>query len=101
MPELPEVETTLCGIKPYVLGQIIQKLVIRHHQLRWPIPLTLQKELQNKRIQSLERRAKYILFRFNTGTLIWHIGMSVSLRIVILDCLLEIHEQVDLHFDNP
>lgn len=37
MPELPEVETSLRGIKPYLVGQIILYAVVRNARLRWPV----------------------------------------------------------------
>jgi len=45
MPELPEVETTLRGLAPHLLGQRIAGVAIRHPHLRWPIPKNLHKLL--------------------------------------------------------
>ncbi len=82
MPELPEVETTLRGLAPHLTGQRIADVVIRHPQLRWPIPKNLPKLLRGQTILSLERRAKYLLIECGNGTLILHLGMSGSLRIL-------------------
>jgi len=39
MPELPEVETTLAGIKPYVDQAVLDRVVVRNPALRWPVPV--------------------------------------------------------------
>ena len=82
MPELPEVETTCRGIKPHILNKIIVNVVIRQAKLRWPIPDELPSLLKNQQIINVERRAKYILIHTSHGTLLIHLGMSGSLRVV-------------------
>ncbi len=81
MPELPEVETTLRGLEPYLEGQRIKGVTIRNASLRWPIPAHLNKTLSGLRIVSLTRRAKYILLDCSEGHLLLHLGMTGSLRI--------------------
>ncbi len=82
MPELPEVETTGNGIRPYVEQQIIIQLEVREPRLRWPVPPELPKLVANKPVLSLKRRGKYLLFEFERGVLLVHLGMSGSLRVV-------------------
>ena len=96
MPELPEVETIMNGLKPHLEGAIIQSVVVRHHQLRWPIPTALQKNLNLRRIGPLSRRGKYLLMPTDKGTLIIHLGMSGSLRIVTRSAQLNPHDHVDI-----
>lgn len=81
MPELPEVETTLRGIRPYLIGQWVERLIIREGRLRWPIPPDLPVRLQGQTIAALTRRGKYILIDVGQGSLLLHLGMSGSLRI--------------------
>ena len=81
MPELPEVETTRQGIKPYVEGQTIQKVIIRDYRLRWPVPENLSERLEGKSVKAIHRRAKYLSLDVGDGFLIIHLGMSGSLRI--------------------
>ena len=100
MPELPEVETTLCGIQPHINQQQIKKITIRHHQLRWPIPVNISTDLIKERILSSQRRAKYLLLTTKKGTLIIHLGMSGSLRIVTHDLPAQKHDHVDIEFAN-
>ena len=60
MPELPEVETTLRGIKPYISGQRVTKIIIRHTRLRWPVPADLALKMKGKELQKIRRRGKYL-----------------------------------------
>ena len=82
MPELPEVETTRRGIEPLLVGRRVRALVVRNRRLRWPIPATLGRVLPGQRIQTVTRRAKYLLLSLDRGTLIIHLGMSGSLRVL-------------------
>jgi formamidopyrimidine-DNA glycosylase len=82
MPELPEVETARRGIEPHLVGQRIAGVTIRQRQLRWPVPATLIKALPGQTIRAVERRAKYILIKTDAGTLLLHLGMSGSLRVL-------------------
>ena len=100
MPELPEVETVMRGLKPHIEGAIIHDTVVRHHQLRWPISSTLRDCLYQQRINELTRRGKYLLMRVDAGTLIMHLGMSGSLRIVTHTTPLNRHDHVDIIFSN-
>lgn len=83
MPELPEVETTRRGIAPHLVGQVIAHAIIRNPSLRWPIPHDLPEVLTGLTIQKVTRRAKYLLLNCGLGTLIFHLGMSGSLRILL------------------
>ena len=82
MPELPEVETTRRGIAPHIQGQQIKEVIVRKHQLRWPVPDNLNQLLAGYTIRQVRRRAKYLLLETKTGTLIIHLGMSGCLRVV-------------------
>jgi formamidopyrimidine-DNA glycosylase len=82
LPELPEVETTRRGIAPHLLGQRISGVVVRDGRLRWPVPSDLAATLTGQRIHDVRRRGKYLLLDCADGTLILHLGMSGSLRVV-------------------
>ncbi|WP_430312626.1 bifunctional DNA-formamidopyrimidine glycosylase/DNA-(apurinic or apyrimidinic site) lyase [Pseudomonas sp. DC481] len=96
MPELPEVETTRRGIAPYLEGQRVERVIVRERRLRWPIPEDLDVRLSGQRIVSVERRAKYLLLGAEAGTLISHLGMSGSLRLVESGTPASRHEHVDI-----
>ena len=101
MPELPEVETTLRGIQPHIQQRTIKKLVIRDSRLRWPIPDNLPRLMRGKVIERVERRAKYLLLTLsNGGTVILHLGMSGSLRIIEADEPPMAHDHVDIVLDS-
>lgn len=100
MPELPEVETTRRGIADIVTGARIEDVVIRNRSLRWPVPEALPELLRGQRVQKLERRAKYLLFTFEHGTLIVHLGMSGSLRVVTAARPVEKHDHIDLLLED-
>jgi len=107
MPELPEVETTRRGIAPHVEGREIVEVIVRQPRLRVPVPEDFIERLVGSRIGTLSRRAKYLLLPIEggeeharAGSLIWHLGMSGSLRIVRLGELPKKHDHVDLVFDD-
>lgn len=99
MPELPEVETTLRGIAPHIEKQKIAKVIVRQPQLRWKIDPSIV-NLKGAQITHCERRAKYILMYTTQGSLIWHLGMSGSMRILKKDAPVEKHDHVDVLCDN-
>lgn len=100
MPELPEVETTRRGIAPHLIGQQVQRVVVRNSRLRWPIPEDLDVRLSGQRIVRVERRAKYLLIGAEVGTLISHLGMSGSLRMVEQGTPVEKHDHVDIELES-
>ncbi len=98
MPELPEVETTRRGIEDHVVGRRLVDWEIRNAALRWPVELP--GELRNQTIVRIDRRAKYLLLRTETGALIMHLGMSGSLRVVDSSVAVRKHDHLDLCFDD-
>ena len=100
MPELPEVETTRRGIEPHIKGCSVKKLVVRQAQLRWPIPQELASILPGEKIIGVQRRGKYLLLRTDPGTLIIHLGMSGSLRVLSKSLTAAKHDHVDLVFKD-
>ena len=96
MPELPEVETTVRGVQPFVTGVRITCVVVRQRQLRWPVPRGLTRTLSGHKVMSVSRRAKYILLNFSHGILMIHLGMSGRLRVVPVDTPAQKHDHVDL-----
>jgi len=96
VPELPEVETTRLGLTPHLEGQLIRTAVVRNHNLRWPVSRKLPGLVAGRRIERLARRSKYLLVDCGGGWLIFHLGMSGSLRIVPADTPPGAHDHVDL-----
>ncbi|MCH2567898.1 MAG: bifunctional DNA-formamidopyrimidine glycosylase/DNA-(apurinic or apyrimidinic site) lyase [Pseudomonadales bacterium] len=100
MPELPEVETTRVGIGPHVIGRQVKAVVVRESRLRWPIDPGLPQYLKGQFIESVGRRAKYLLLSTSAGRLMIHLGMSGSLRVTTHDVNPETHDHVDIVFDQ-
>ncbi len=96
MPELPEVETTLRGIRPHLEGRRIVRLLVREGRLRLPIPPEMPDRLVGQTIGTLSRRGKYILIGLERGTLLVHLGMSGSLRVVPTASQPRRHDHLDL-----
>lgn len=82
MPELPEVETTRAGLAPHLTGRIVEDVLLRRPDLRWPIPDDVPQRLPGQRIVAVRRRAKYLLMDTEAGSALWHLGMSGSLRVL-------------------
>ena len=94
MPELPEVETTRRGVEPWVAGCQVADLRVHNASLRWPVEAP--KFLIGATIHGVLRRGKYLLFKFDAGTLIVHLGMSGSLRVLPPEAELLKHDHFEL-----
>ena len=99
MPELPEVEVTRLGLMPLV-NLKVSDVIIRNPSLRWPVNSKLPQILKNQVLKKIGRRGKYILAEFSEGTLICHLGMSGSIRIVSKKNLPKKHDHVDIIFKS-
>jgi formamidopyrimidine-DNA glycosylase len=99
MPELPEVETTRLGILPAIEQHIITAVRIHQARLRWPVPPELS-ELVGQRINTIQRRGKYLIFTTATGHVLLHLGMSGSLRLTKASEPLRRHDHIELDSDS-
>ncbi|MDC9720624.1 MAG: bifunctional DNA-formamidopyrimidine glycosylase/DNA-(apurinic or apyrimidinic site) lyase [Gammaproteobacteria bacterium] len=100
MPELPEVETTRAGISPHIEAQTLVNVMVRDSRLRWPVPSDLAAQVEGRRLNKVLRRGKYLLFEFDHGCIIGHLGMTGSMRIVAHDEPCSYHDHVDLVFEK-
>ncbi|MGA9341735.1 MAG: bifunctional DNA-formamidopyrimidine glycosylase/DNA-(apurinic or apyrimidinic site) lyase [Rhodanobacteraceae bacterium] len=100
MPELPEVETTRRGLAPHLIGRRVQAIVVREARLRWPITRALRTHLPGRRIESVDRRAKYLLLQTDNGSALLHLGMSGSLRILDPAAPVGRHDHYDWQLDS-
>ncbi|PCH62637.1 MAG: DNA-formamidopyrimidine glycosylase [SAR86 cluster bacterium] len=100
MPELPEVETTRAGISPHIRNAKINAVIVRQHKLRWPVSPQLHQLLPGNHIVNVRRRGKYLLLELHKGTVLIHLGMSGSLRIVDSSAVVGKHDHVDIVFAN-
>ena len=81
MPELPEVETVRRGLVTHMEGRVIRSVKLARADLRFPFPTDFETQLTGARIQSLSRRAKYLLALIQpvgAPEHLWlsHLGMS-------------------------
>ena len=75
-------------------------MIIRDRRLRWPIAATFEAAVRNQIVLGVDRRAKYILIRLQSGTVILHLGMSGSLRLVGSGTPPKAHDHWDLVLDS-
>lgn len=73
---------------------------VRNSSLRQPVPPDLASRVVGERVAAVRRRAKYLLLDFAHGSLIVHLGMSGSLRVVPMDEPAGKHDHVDLVFGD-
>lgn len=74
--------------------------IVRDRRLRWPIAATFEAAVRNQIVLSVDRRAKYILIKLQHGTVILHLGMSGSLRLVSSGTRPRAHDHWDLVLDS-
>lgn len=77
MPELPEVETVVRGLRPHLEGRVLKSVRVSRPDLRFPFPPNFAERLTGRRVVTVGRRAKYALVTLDSGE-IWlmHLGMS-------------------------
>lgn len=82
MPELPEVETVRRGLAPFLQGARVEAVRLNRPNLRFPFPAGFSDRLAGQRIETLGRRAKYLLFILSDGA-VWlsHLGMTGSFAV--------------------
>lgn len=100
MPELPEIETTRRGIAPRLEGFRVAGVTVHDRRLRWPVSAGLEDSLTGSVIDSVDRRAKYLLLRTSRGTAIAHLGMSGSMRFVTPETARRKHDHVEIRMES-
>lgn len=77
MPELPEVETVRTGLIPALQGRVIERVKLNRPNLRFPFPGDMAGRLAGRRVERIDRRAKYLLLRLSgEESLMIHLGMT-------------------------
>jgi formamidopyrimidine-DNA glycosylase len=84
MPELPEVETVRRGLERPLTGHRLVRVTQRRADLRWPLPENFANRLTGRRVEQLNRRAKFILAHLDDG-MVWITHLGMSGRMFILD----------------
>jgi formamidopyrimidine-DNA glycosylase len=83
-----------------LLERRVLDVIVRERRLRWPIAAHFEAAIRGHTVRGIDRRAKYILIRFDAGTLILHLGMSGSLRLVKVGTPPKTHDHWDIRFDS-
>lgn len=96
VPELPEVETIARGVRPVLLGQRIERVVVREPRLRWRVADDLAPRLAGRTVRDVRRRAKYLVVDAGAESLIAHLGMSGRLLVVAAGAPPGKHDHVDM-----
>ncbi len=100
MPELPEVETSVRAIQDFS-GQMLRSINISNPNLRWPADTEGLKKIKDLRVQSITRRAKYILFNLSAQSIMLHLGMTGTIRITgQYSNFYKKHDHVEFNFNN-
>ena len=111
MPELPEVQTVINGIKPKIIGKKIISFSSYIEKLRYPISKFISKRIIQSKVCEIQRRAKYIIMHLSNGeSVIIHLGMSG--RIVISESsknylfkhthfVIRFSENIELQYIDP
>ena len=102
MPELPEVETVMRGLRARLEGRTIVRALVHRPDLRWVLPPGLAARLTGARVESFRRRAKYILMRLDGGdSVLLHLGMSGRMVLgPLLPNSVTLHEHIVLETDD-
>lgn len=104
MPELPEVEVTMRGIKPALKDAVINTVWFDDKKLREPFSLDL-KNLEGAAVLDVKRRAKYIVVKTTQGSLLIHLGMTGHLSVLrapsdLCESSRKLHDHFELVLDN-
>ncbi len=100
MPELPEVQTTVDGLSKYSINKKIINAKFYRDKIRYPLNSNWQSDITSQHIINIYRRAKLIVMQLDDCYLLWHLGMSASMRICPSNEELRKHDHIELFLDN-
>jgi len=101
MPELPEVETVCRSLRPHLLGRTIERIDVHEPRLRVRVDVGQVKKLAGKRVESVERVAKYILLNLSDNNVwLFHLGMSGKLIATARDTTRQKHDHIVVNLDD-
>jgi formamidopyrimidine-DNA glycosylase len=102
VPELPEVETTVNDLKPFITGKTIWKVeVFTPNSVAEPSAVDFQQSLKGLKIKGISRRGKFILIELDKSEyLIVHLRMTGSLLFKPEDPAPEKFVRILLHFKD-
>jgi formamidopyrimidine-DNA glycosylase len=84
MPELPEVETIVRGLRPAIAGKTIAAVHVSLKKMAVaPAGIAFESTLEGERIEAIERRGKYAVFTLRSGRLLVT-SLRMTGRLVVL-----------------
>ncbi|WP_428958706.1 bifunctional DNA-formamidopyrimidine glycosylase/DNA-(apurinic or apyrimidinic site) lyase [Levilactobacillus brevis] len=101
MPELPEVETVRRGLTRLVQGATIAHVEVRYPKMVTPDADVFTAELISRKIERIDRRGKYLLFRFSGDlTMVSHLRMEGKYDVQPEGSLISKHTHVIFHLTD-
>jgi formamidopyrimidine-DNA glycosylase len=83
MPELPEVETMVLGLRESILGQRVRRVRVFCDRLMGQVPSASLRKVEGGRVIGLSRKGKFLLFHLSNGSmLVFHLRMTGKLLLV-------------------
>ena len=100
MPELPEVETVVRGLREPLIGHTIQSMWYDwENTIHSPDAIEFSARIEGQIVQAINRRAKYILIELDTDVLIVHLKMTGRLYVADKDEVQVADKWVHVRFD--
>lgn len=100
MPELPEVETIVRDLRPWLIGRAILGVQCGSRPLRVPWQKPWGQAIAGQTIRGLSRRGKWIVIELDRGTLLIHLGMTGQLQVASANTPRPDHLHLVFHLDN-
>ena len=98
MPELPEVETVMRGISPFLEGATIKKIKLNRADLRWPFPENFASRVKQAKVLHLKRRSKYMIIQHKIHIISYHLSIQYMYNIQISSaCAASVDVYTNLH----
>ena len=83
MPELPEVEILKRSLQKKLRFSKITRIRIYNRNLRYKVPYSIKRNLENHVVNNISRISKYLIFHINfSKKLLVHLGMSGSIHLI-------------------
>ena len=101
MPELPEVETVACSLRPLLVGRAFTGVaVLWPRNIGYPALDEFEKQIVGRRVVAVGRRGKYVIITLDQGCLLIHLKMTGGFRVLPADEPLDPHVRVVFDLDD-
>ncbi|AWM75586.1 MULTISPECIES: DNA-formamidopyrimidine glycosylase [Lactobacillus] len=101
MPEMPEVETVRRTLLPLIKGKTIKEVTVWYPKIITGDAKEFAKQLTGKKIENIDRYAKYLLIRLSDNlTIVSHLRMEGKYRLVKINTKKDKHDHVQIVFKD-